>query len=364
MCFEELKEIFKRGLNQGLVFQPDQIFSSYYPQKLDSKDKDFFNNWFDQIVNFSAISPFLKDPSHREIIIHSPKFIQIQTKDIFEKYIVKEIKPIPDLQLALEVLCLKEKIDWNYSKPFSSFYTSFYGVSFRATLIHFSSLSSSDSKIFLRRHTKDPLELSSFDISNESKLILNSFIHQKKNILISGQTGSGKTTFLNSVLNKIPKNEHIIIFEETRELSRKSPLTTSFLADEKNSNKTLIQYLNYSLRMNPDRMIMGEIRSQEALNFLLQMNTGHQGMMATIHANSAPDALLRLAWLFCFYSPKDSFPFNMVLKMICRNINLVIHIKDKKIDNCIEVLGSEDETPYYKMALSQKDSMQKKKKKK
>ncbi len=117
MCFEELKEIFKRGLNQGLVFQPDQIFSSYYPQKIDSKDRDFFSNWFDQIVNFSAISPFLKDPYHREIIIHSPKFIQIHTKDIFEKYIGKEIKPIPDLQLALEVLCLKEKIDWNYSKP-------------------------------------------------------------------------------------------------------------------------------------------------------------------------------------------------------------------------------------------------------
>ena len=108
--------------------------------------------------------------------------------------------------------------------------------------------------------------------------------------------------------------------------------------------------------MKPDRMVMGEIRSQEALNFLLQMNTGHQGMMATIHANSASDALLRLAWLFCFYSPKDSFPFDMVLKMICKNINLVIHMKDKKIESCIKVLGSEDETPYYEtVALHEKE---------
>ena len=103
---------------------------------------------------------------------------------------------------------------------------------------------------------------------------------------------------------------------------------------------------------------MGEIRSQEALNFLLQMNTGHEGMMATIHANSAPDALLRLAWLFCFYSPKDSFPFSMVLKMICQNVNLVIHMKDKKIDECIEVMGSEDETPYFKLAFKQQSAMQ------
>ena len=110
--------------------------------------------------------------------------------------------------------------------------------------------------------------------------------------------------------------------------------------------------------MKPDRMIMGEIRSKEALNFLLQMNTGHKGMMATIHANSSPDALLRLAWLFCFYSPKDSFPFNMVLKMICQNINLVIHMKDKKIDKCIEVLGSEDETPYFKLVSTQQNATQ------
>tara|TARA_Y100001954_G_scaffold47369_1_gene49641 strand:+ start:5982 stop:7058 length:1077 start_codon:yes stop_codon:yes gene_type:complete len=358
MPFNEFKEIFQRGLNQGQVFQPDQIFSSYFNQKLDSKNKDFFRNWFDQTVNFSELSPFFKNPLHREIIVHSPKFIQIETMNIVEKSITKEIKPIPDLQLALEILCLKEKVDWNYSQPFASFYTSFYGVSFRATLIHFSSLSSKHSKLFLRRHTKDPLGLSNFDISEEDKKFITSSIKNKNNILISGQTGSGKTTFLNTVLNKIPKSEHIIIFEETRELSRKSPLTTSFLADEKSSKKSLVQYLNYALRMKPDRMIMGEIRSKEALNFLLQMNTGHEGMMATIHANSAPDALLRLAWLFCFYSPKDSFPFNMVLKMICQNINLVIHMKGKKIDKCIEVLGSEDETPYFKLVSTQQNAPQ------
>ena len=351
MPLEELKEIFQRGLNQGQVFKSDQVFSSYSNQKLCSDDKESFNNWFNQIVNLSNISSFLKNPSYREVIIHTPQFIQIETKDLSEKSITKEIPPIPDLQLALEVLCLREKVDWNYSQPFASFYTSLYGISFRATLIHFSSLSSKSSKLFLRRHTKDPLDFSSFDISNEIKLIINSLLNKKKNILISGQTGSGKTTFLNSLLNTISNSEHIIIFEETRELSRKSPLTTCFLADEKSPKKTLIQYLNYALRMKPDRMIMGEIRSQEALNFLLQMNTGHEGMMATIHANSAPDALLRLAWLFCFYSPKDSFPFNMVLKMICRNIDMVIHMKDKKVDNFIEVLGSEDETPYYKIAF-------------
>ena len=353
MIFEELKEVFQRGLNQGRILTPDHIFSSFLKRKLDSHQKIAFKTWFEQTVNFSGLSSYLKNSSYREVIIHSPHLIQIKTLNIIENSLEFEIKPIPDLQLSLEILCLQKKVDWNFSQPFASFYTSFFGIPFRATLIHFSSLSSPHSKLFLRRHTKNHLNFSNFNIPKPAQKILESFIYNKSNILICGQTGSGKTTLLNSLLNKISNQEHIIIFEETKELFRESSLTTNFLADEKNPNKTLIQYLNYSLRMKPDRMIMGEIRSQEALNFLLQMNTGHEGMMATIHSSSAPDALLRLAWLFCFYSPKDSFPFNMVLKMICKNIDLVIYMKNKKIDTCIEVLGSEDETPYYKIVPMQ-----------
>ena len=104
--------------------------------------------------------------------------------------------------------------------------------------------------------------------------------------------------------------------------------------------------MKYSMRMSPDRIILGEIRSAETESFLLAMNTGHNGLISTIHANSAKDAIERFALLFKIYSSKD-LSYELVLKLICNNIDYVIFLKNKSVKEVISVYGSEDNQIFY-----------------
>jgi Flp pilus assembly CpaF family ATPase len=346
MKSEDLQNTFKKALNQGKVLHPQNIFSLYSTRSILSIEKEKFTHWYENTVNFKSFIPYINDTSLNEIILHSPDLLQIeQGGSMTSIHLPKSLDS--DYQLSFDILCLKELIDWNYSEPYVSFYLKLHGVNFRATLIHFSCLSSLHSKLFLRRIRKNTFSLKNFNMDQEYTNLAIDLVKNRKNIIVSGQTSGGKTTFLNCLIDIIPEEEHIILFEETKELFRKSPTTTSFLSGNKNNKKSLTQYLSYALRMKPDRMILGEIRSQEALSFLLNMNTGHPGLMATLHSNTASEALTRLAWLFCFYCQKEHFSYDLVLKMICKNIDYVFHVENKKIKQLIKVMGAEDEIPYF-----------------
>jgi Flp pilus assembly CpaF family ATPase len=103
--------------------------------------------------------------------------------------------------------------------------------------------------------------------------------------------------------------------------------------------------------MSPERMVLGEIRSHEVTPFIMAMNNGHKGFMSSIHANSASDALHRLALLFCLYSETKSLDFEMVLKLICKNIDIVVYMENKKVVEVIEVLGSEKDNCFYQTVV-------------
>ena len=98
--------------------------------------------------------------------------------------------------------------------------------------------------------------------------------------------------------------------------------------------------------MRPDRIILGEMRSHEVIPFLLAMNTGHKGLMSTLHANSAVDAIKRVAQLFCLYQGGD-MNYPLVLKLASANVDVVIHLENKRVKEVIEVLSSEAENVYF-----------------
>jgi pilus assembly protein CpaF len=119
-----------------------------------------------------------------------------------------------------------------------------------------------------------------------------------KNVLVSGGTGSGKTTLLSVLSNRIPRGQRVIVIEDSSELKVEYEHVVFFetqMADETGKGEVSIRDLvKSSLRLRPDRIIVGEVRGGEALELIQAMNTGHKGCMGTIHANSAEDALVRL----------------------------------------------------------------------
>lgn len=125
-------------------------------------------------------------------------------------------------------------------------------------------------------------------------------VRQRRNILISGGTSTGKSTFLNALLREIPDEERLILIEDTPELQLRHENAIGLLAARSQIGESLAtsdDLLNASLRMRPDRIILGEIRGPEAFTFLRAVNTGHPGSMSTIHADSPTRAIEQLALL-------------------------------------------------------------------
>lgn len=127
---------------------------------------------------------------------------------------------------------------------------------------------------------------------------LRTAVRLRVSIVVSGGTSTGKTTFLNALLKEIPEEERIVTIEDTRELKPITPNTVALLAskgDQGRAKVTQQQLLEASLRMRPDRLMLGELRGSEAFSFLQAINTGHPGSLTTVHANSGRSAYERLA---------------------------------------------------------------------
>lgn len=170
----------------------------------------------------------------------------------------------------------------------------------------------------------------------------------KLNILISGGTGSGKTTMLNAISNFIPSNERIITLEDSAELQLQLPhvlrLETRPANVEGKGEVTLRDLVRNSLRMRPDRIVIGEVRSGEAFDMLQAMNTGHEGSLTTVHANNPRDALARLENMVSMAGL--DMPANAIRKQIVSAIHIIIQLSrledgSRRIVSIQEVDGME-----------------------
>ena len=168
----------------------------------------------------------------------------------------------------------------------------------------------------------------------------------RMNILVSGGTGSGKTTTLNVIARFIPHNQRVITIEDAAELQIDHPHVIALEHRPANvegkGELSIRQLLRNSLRMRPDRILVGEVRGAEALDMLQAMNTGHDGSMSTIHSNSARDALSRLETMVMMAS--IDIPFEAVRAQIASAVNLIVHqarMPDgrRKVAQIAEVVG-------------------------
>lgn len=149
----------------------------------------------------------------------------------------------------------------------------------------------------VRLYAEREFTLDNYEMSDEDKQALTDAVINKKTILISGGTGSGKTSFMSALLKYIPEDERLVVLEDVPELKVPHENTCMFLfanfskSGGLDRQSQVNELLNATLRLRPDRIIMGEIRKENAFTFCSAINTGHRGSMATIHANSPAAAL-------------------------------------------------------------------------
>lgn len=186
-------------------------------------------------------------------------------------------------------------------------------------------------------------------ITREAADFLKILVKAGYNIFVSGGTGSGKTTFLNALSNYIESDERVITIEDSAELQLKNiknliSLETRSSTDEGTSEISIRDLIKTSLRMRPDRIIVGEVRGPEALDMLQAMNTGHDGSMSTGHANSPKDMLARLETMVLM---GIEMPLLAIRSQISSGIDILIHLgrmkdKSRKVLEIDEVVGIED----------------------
>lgn len=187
-------------------------------------------------------------------------------------------------------------------------------------------------------------------ITEEAAEFLEKLVKARYNIFISGGTGSGKTTFLNALSNYIPQTERVITIEDSAELQIRH-IPNLVRLETKNANSagtgaiTIRDLIKSSLRMRPERIIVGEVRGEEALDMLQAMNTGHDGSISTGHANSAEDMISRLETMVL--TGAAGLPLPAIKQQIASAVDIIIHLSrmrdsSRKTMSINEVVGIEN----------------------
>jgi pilus assembly protein CpaF len=206
----------------------------------------------------------------------------------------------------------------------------------------------------IRRFGTDPLRMTQLielgALTKETAILFEMCVRARLNILISGGTGAGKTTLLNALSAFIPTDERIVTIEDSAELQLQQPhvvrLETRPMNIEGKGEVTQRDLVRNALRMRPDRIVVGEVRGGEAIDMLQAMNTGHDGSLTTVHANSTRDSLSRLETMFQMTGMRLSD--RAMRQQIASAINLVIQVArltdgTRRITSISEITGMEGE---------------------
>ena len=208
--------------------------------------------------------------------------------------------------------------------------------------------------VTIRRFPDKPITMERLlqirSVSSEAAAFLKKLVQAKYNIFISGGTGSGKTTFLNVLSQYIPPEERVITIEDSAELQLQG-LPNLVQLETRNSNVegcneiTIRDLIKSSLRMRPDRIVVGEVRGAEAIDMLQCMNTGHDGSMSTGHANTGRDMLARLENMVLMGL---DLPLAAIRHQIASGVDIIVHLgrlrdKSRKVLEITELAGCENQ---------------------
>ena len=329
----------------------DLIFQAYQNANgdLGENEKAFLDEIFNYAAGYGAIEEFFEDPQISEIMVNGPDQIFIEKHG---KLLLTGTKYDSELQLRLAIN--------HIINPFGRY------VNFKHTMVdaHLKDgsrvnaiippVAQQGSCVSIRRFLKDKLSVQ--DLIDKSALtqgmadFVAVCVAARLNVIVAGNTSSGKTTFLNILARAIPDHERIVTIEDSVELQMMQTHKVSLEARPPDYNGdgqvTIRDLVKNSLRMRPDRIIVGEIRGGEALDMLQAMNTGHDGSMTTVHSNSPRDTLSRIETMTLMAG--FELPVLAIRKQISAAIDLIVYLTrfpdgTRKVTQISEVAGMESE---------------------
>ena len=312
-----------------------------------SDRRRFVQEILDEALGYGPLEPLLKDPDISEIMVNGPFDIYIERKGKIYKTDTKFLNNDQLLVIIDRILSpLGKRVD--EAMPYAD---ARLPDGSRVNVI-IPPLALNGPTITIRKFSKKKLQAEDLiafgSVTKDILEFLRATVIARKNILISGGTGTGKTTFLNLLSSYIPNDERIITVEDTAELQLQQEHVVRLEARPPNiegkGEVTIRDLVINTLRMRPDRIIVGECRGPEALDMLQAMNTGHEGSMTTVHANSPRDALSRLETMIMMAGME--LPSKAIRQQIASAIHIIVQLSrmrdgSRKVTSVSEITGME-----------------------
>ena len=316
------------------------------PMNMVEREK-IFSEIIDEVLGYGPLEPLLKDATVSDILVNTYKNIYIER---FGKLEPTDVRFKDDTHLMRIIDKIVSSVGRRIDES-SPMVDARLPDGSRVNAIS-PPLALDGPSVSIRRFAVNPLELD--DLINYQTLttgiaeILKGIIKARLNVIISGGTGSGKTTLLNILSRFIPDDERIVTIEDAAELQMKQDhvvrLETRPANIEGRGEVVQRDLVRNSLRMRPDRIIVGEVRGKEAFDMLQAMNTGHDGSLTTIHANTPRDALMRLETMVAMANM--DIPSEFLRKYVSSAIDLIIQVSrmvdgKRKLVSVQEITGME-----------------------
>lgn len=332
-------------LLRELIFQAYEMANG----DLGENERAFLDEIFEYAASYGPMQEFFDDPQISEILINGPDQIFIERHG---KLVLTDAKYDSEIQLRLAIN--------HIINPFGRYVNGKHPMvdahlrdGSRINVI-IPPVAQQGSCLSIRRFLKDKLAIQDLidkgSITQAMADFVSVCVAARLNVIVAGNTSSGKTTFLNILARSIPDEERIVTIEDSIELQMMQTHKVSLEARPPDYNGqgqvTIRDLVKNSLRMRPDRIIVGEIRGGEALDMLQAMNTGHDGSMTTIHSNSPRDTLSRLETMTLMAG--FELPVVAIRKQIASALDLIVYLTrfpdgTRKVTQITEVAGMEGE---------------------
>ncbi len=313
-----------------------------------SEKKAVMDGVYNSMRGLDVLQPLVDDPSVTEIMINGPDDVFIeQNGKLFKKNI--SFGSNEKLENVIQNIVAKVNRTVNESTPIVDARLK---DGSRVNVV-LPPIALNGPTVTIRKFPEDPMTMEKLieykSITPEVAEFLKRLVKAKYNIFISGGTGSGKTTFLNAMSNFIPHDERVITIEDSAELQIRG-VDNLVRMETRNANMegkgeiAMRDLIKSSLRMRPERIVVGEVRGAEALDMLQAMNTGHDGSLSTGHSNSTRDMLSRLETMVLTGAP---LPLEAIRQQIASAVDIIIQLsrlrdKSRRTMEITEVLGYEN----------------------